>query len=176
MVEDVVAGGAADSASQGKYQYRLRLLNSSLNGQRDAGGKLLSSSGGSCTWGSDDASPSVNGCKKYRRALGGYITEYGYRGKRLNQSQLHQCNGASGRHLYTLRIAGIYSDMVVERNGMKALCTRRGNSCTWLSDDSSPSAKGCRNWKNAVQGGDVSSYGYSGKRLSHSNLKKCNTS
>lgn len=161
-------------ADQGKNKFVINFLKSTGKESLSVGGKRVSCAGTSCNWRTNDSSPSVSGCKKYRAAIGGYVTRYGKRGAILTPAQLHSCNGSSGKYLYSISVEDIDREKLVKRNGKTALCLSRGNTCTWMSNDSSVSVNGCKGWRSAIGGGDVRRYGMSGKGLSSSNVSKCN--
>lgn len=86
---------ATPTASKGKYQYSISFEKevSSTASQRVVNKKTLVCSGKTCTWGSDDSTPSVKGCRKYFRGFGlNKVTAYGYRGRMLEKESIKKCN------------------------------------------------------------------------------------
>ena len=83
--------------SHGKYQYSARFettFKSPMNITLNKRLRVCARDGDTCVWGSDDSSPSVNGCRKMRLAVGKKIAAYGYPGKMLSSSKIKQCNRA----------------------------------------------------------------------------------
>lgn len=80
----------------------------------------------------------------------------------------------SGRYQYLASFADDFGkDTAFTINRIERVCESGSNDCTWRSNDSSPSVKGCKKMRRAV-GEDVVAYGYKGKMLSGVQIRKCN--
>lgn len=82
-------------ASIGRYQYVAEFdgnFRKDRNYTVSKKVRVCARGGNVCRWGSDDSTPSVNGCKKIRRAVGKTIKAYGFPGKMLSRGQINSCN------------------------------------------------------------------------------------
>lgn len=130
--------------------------------------------GTTCKWKSSDSLPSVKGCKKMQDKVDRTITAYGHGDRMLGTNDLQKCNGTSGSYQYAARFySPIQTDKSMRAGNRVMTCREAQNSCTWSSNDSSPSVKGCTRLREQV-GRRVLAYGNNKTTLSDSQLEQCN--